>query len=426
MIRVALVCHFSNAEVRARLKWGLRRQGADHDFAIWNTEFIKEVSKRDDVELHVISPHWRMRRFTQEFSIGRVRYHFFKPDIPVLNISWAHLFSIDRRTNYWLTRHIVQRWIRKINPDIVNLVGAENPHYSASILGLKGYPVFVTMQGIYSNPDRFKTEQEDVWHSRCERLIHAENRYFGLNAEFMKSLIRRDAPDAFLFWNRPLNRNICLPKFDNRNKEYDFVFYSRMVATKGPQDLIKAAAIVHQRFPSVTVRLIGRGNPEFEMKIAALIESLRLQDVIIRSDGYREHDDLMREVQKARCHVLPTYIDTIPCTIFEGLRLGLPFIGYETGDIPKLNMGEERVLLTRPGDIEGLAANMIRVLAGAIDCEELVRKSMAFVEKCFSNQANMEQTLSIYKAVINNYREGEPIPEELLYDGYLKSKVETK
>lgn len=422
MIKVCLIGYCMNQAVRERIAWGWRSPAGDT--AIWNTQLIDALAARDDIELHVIAPANHMKHLTQSFDIGRVKYRFFKTDVPLLDVNWMHFGRLDQRTNYWWTRRTVQKWIREINPDIVNLTGAENPHYAASILGLKGYPVLVSMQGIYSNPVRFNTEREDKWRTRFERLVHAENRYFGLNAGFMKELILRDcSKDAFFFWNRPLNKEQDVGIFKTNDKKFDFVFFSRMNANKGALDLAKAAAIVRKSHPDVTIRLIGRGHADFEGQWQRLADELGVSGNFVRSDGYTDHDDLMREVASARYHILPTYIDTIPCTIFEGLRLGLPFVGYKTGDIPKLNIGDERVLLVEPGDVEGLAAQMIRLLDRPDEAAALQHKAVDFVERCFSNKANIEQFLAIYRAVIDNYCNGMPIPRELMYDEYLKRKL---
>lgn len=420
---VCLIGYCMNSLVRERIRWGWRKPPGD--VAVWNTLLIEELSKRPDVDLHVIAPAVHMRHMTQEFVIGRVHYHYFKPDVPFLHINWKHIGRLDQRTNYWWTRRIVQGWVRKINPDIVNLTGAENPHYSASILGLKGFPIYVSMQGVYSNPIRFETETRDAWREKFERRVYRENRYFGLNAEFMKDLILRDVTESpYFFWTRPLNIELDLKRFCKIEKKYDFVYFSRMNANKGALDIVKATAILRASRDNLRVCMIGRGLFGFEQELSALIERLNLRTNIIRIESFVHHDDLMCEVAKARCHVLPTYIDTIPCTIFEGIRLGLPFVGYKTGDIPKLNIGRERVLLSDPGDVQGLAKNMQRILDDELSADRLVTDSLNFIDRYFSNSANVEQLVSCYRAVIENFRKGTPIPAKLLYDNYLKSVKE--
>ena len=433
-IKVAMVCHFSNPKIREAVEWC--RRGPGGDSAIWNTLLIEELEKRDDIELHVIAPMYRMKHLTQTLTLGKTHYYFYKPDVPLLNISWIHLGHLDARTNYWWARHCVQKWIREINPDIVNLIGAENPHYSASVLGLKGYPIFVSMQSVYSNPDRFKLVKEDKLRSKFERQVISESRYFGVNAPFMPDLIRRDAKDAICMWNRfptpggersgenhGIHGKHGTEGSTSDVKEYDFVQFSGMTELKGVPDTIKATAIVKKEFPDVKVRMMGGIFPDFQEKMNGLISELGLSGNINLTGGYAKHSDLMAEAAKAKYYVLPTKVDTIPTTIFEATHLGMPVVSYKTGDIPKLNTGDERVLLADRFDVEGLAQQMMRLLREPSLGAELNRKTRDFTDKYFSNKANVEQQVAICRAVIDNYRHGTPIPEELMYEGYLERKL---
>lgn len=425
-IRVALVCHLCNKEIRERIHWC--RHGSRSDFAVWNTVLISELAKRDDIELHVIAPMNWMRSVVQTFSIGRVNYYFYKTDVPLLHVSWRFLLNFDVISNYWLTRKIVQRWIRKIDPDIVNLIGAENPYYSASILGLKGYPVLVSIQGIYSNPERFKAIKEDHARTKFERMVHAQNKYYGVSAYFMPALIDRDAKNAVYVWNRfptPIQRSIedesCRCKLQ---KSYDFVQFSRLNDTKGVPDTIRATAIVRQEFPDVKVRIFGGASAEYLRRMETLIDELGLCGNVYISGGYATHKEVIDEASQARNYILPTYIDTIPTTLFEATGLGLAIVSYKTGDIPKLNVGEERVLLAERGNVNDLATQMLRLMRNDGLGEELNTKARKFIEKYFSNEANVEQHVNSLKAVIANWRYGKKIPEELLYEGYLERQMQ--
>lgn len=419
-MKVALVCHFSNAEIRQHLDL-CRHCRKVADFAAWNSELIRGLERQDDVELYVLAPHFRMKHLSQCFKIGRTEYRFYKGDLPLVNRCWPPWFHVGALTGFRFARHYVQRWIDEIKPDIVNLVGAENPYYSASILGLKGYPVFVSMQSVYSNPARFKAGVRQVtWRSRYERAVIAENRYFGINAPFMPELIKRDVRDPELLWCRYPIKCETDEIRGPQNKDFDFVQFSGLTELKGASDTVRATALVKRHYPNVRVRMFGRITESYLSHLRALVNDLGLSENIFISHGFLHHADMMKEATRARCYILPTKLDTIPCTIFEATRLGLPVISYETGDIPLLNKGAERVLLSKTGDVSGLAANMKRILDEKRLGEKLLESSRAFIAKYFSNEADVAQFVSIYKAVINNYRNGTPIPKRLYYDGYLE------
>ena len=89
-MKVVWICHFSNQNVREKLplsKMKLRNiiktllgkkiQQCYSDFAPWITNQIKEFEIIHGIELHVIVPHSGLKRFTHEFEMNHIYYHFF-------------------------------------------------------------------------------------------------------------------------------------------------------------------------------------------------------------------------------------------------------------------------------------------------------------------------------------------------------------
>ena len=74
------------------------------------------------------------------------------------------------------------------------------------------------------------------------------------------------------------------------------------------------------------------------------------------------------------------------------------------------------MLISEIGDIEHLAANMLKLLDSPELAEQLKKKAKTFVEKEFDNATSAKRLLEDYKAVIAHYHNGTPIPEKLLFD----------
>jgi glycosyltransferase involved in cell wall biosynthesis len=98
------------------------------------------------------------------------------------------------------------------------------------------------------------------------------------------------------------------------------------------------------------------------------------------------------------------------------MLLELPVVTYKTTGTPYLNKDGETVLISKIGDIEHLAANMLKLLDSPELAEQLKKKAKAFVEKEFDNTASAKRLVEDYKAVIAHYHDGTPIPKELLFD----------
>jgi glycosyltransferase involved in cell wall biosynthesis len=419
-LKVVWICHFSNADVRKRLS--LSKYGKKiHDFAPWITNLIEEFKHYEDIELHVVSPHLGLKDISCSFNDEGVQCHFFKSDLPIFNRPWPYFFRFDAWTGFMFNRFLVRRILNRIQPDIVNLMGAENAYYSSSVLDVKGLPVLITIQGIYSNEERFKVEKRDVVRCTVERKIHSENKYFGVSAPFMPALIMRDAPDPILFWNRFPLKIVKLETARDIENKYDFVFFSRMVALKGTHDALEALAVVKQHKPDVTLRMMGYGEAAHVAELKEKAKALGLEENVKITGGFALQEDMLKEASKAKFFVLPTHIDTIPGAILEAIHLGLPIVSYCTGDIPLLNNGDTRVLLCDCGDITSLAGNMIRLLDEPELAAEMSQKARVFVEKWFDNQSIAINLVNQYRAVLAHYYHNEPVPDVLLYENYLNS-----
>ena len=167
-LKIVWICHFSNQKVRDNIPLSQRQilnflrflLGKNElfykDFAPWVTNQILEFERFDDVELHVISPHVGLRRFSYEFEMQGVHYYFFKAELPFfLDRIGNRLFNIENK-KFRINRFFVKHFLKNIKPDIVNLIGTENPYYSITSLDIKDFPVFVSAQTVYTNPVRRK------------------------------------------------------------------------------------------------------------------------------------------------------------------------------------------------------------------------------------------------------------------------------
>jgi glycosyltransferase involved in cell wall biosynthesis len=422
-LKVVWICHFSNESVRDKLP--LTKKGKNvGDYASWVTNLIEEFEKFDNIELHIISPHQGLKIPLYFYESNGIHYHFFCPEYPYNNRYITYIIRHANRLLWFPYNHyIVKSIVKKINPDIINLIGAENDYYSSTVLRIKKYPILISIQGIYSNPYRFQLQlvKKDKIRYKIERKIHSENKYFTINASFMQGLIERDSKDSVIFWNRYPIRIEKIDGIKSIKKEYDFVFFSRLVTGKGPEDTLKAIAIVKKSIPNVSLRMMGYVSKSYLNTLINLTKELDIEENIHISDGYKIHKNLLQEAAKAKYYILPTKLDTIPSTIFEAIHLGLPVVSYRTGDIPLLNKGDERVLLCDREDITGLACNMLRLLEEPGLGEKLSQKAKNFVDEWFDNERLALNFVDQYHAVLAHYHHNKEIAPELLYENYLSN-----
>ena len=354
-LKVTFICHFSNPEVRSKLplsNFWLRnrikkmlRKGVlnkHQDFAPWVTTLIKEFEKFDDVELYVISPHSGLRRFTYSFISNGVNYYFFKPELPLMLTPL--LVKLKLKSNkYLLNRCFIKQFISSIKPDIVNLIGTENPYYSIASLDVKNIPLFVSAQTVYSNPARQTlTGHVDKERWNLELKIHNKEKYYGVGGRMHYDLILNNNPNAIIFkFKFPVQKPRIVY---NQQKEYDFVFFAAGVTPKkGVEDAIEALALVKAKYNGVTLNIVGSCDPEYKQFLDKIIKKLNLQLNVFFNSYFPLQSDMHNHIQKSRFALLPVKLDVISGTIVEAMQLELPLITYKTTGTPYLNKDGEKI-----------------------------------------------------------------------------------
>lgn len=424
-LKVALVCSFSNTKIREHLPLGRRKlytlgrrilglptkAMGYGDVASWDTYMIELLRKRADIDLSVISAHSGLRRRVTSFELEGVHYHFVRIEGATF---LKHLISsplLWHRLNP--VRPVVRKLVRLTEPDIIALIGAENAHISGTVLGIKGIPLIVKCQTIYNNPDRCKSGPVDAKNAYVERLIFKDLQYVAVGTGMHGRLFRQFNTKAYNFkW--PLGN--ILPEVKPLGKEYDFVNYAMaMIPKKGYPDAIKALAIVKEHFPKVRLNLVGGGSKEDLDALQNLVSELNLESNVVFTPFFDRQEDLFQHLQKSRFAVLPCKMDSVSSTIRQAMHYELPVVCYRTEGTPLLNQNEECVLIAENGDIEDLAAKMLQLLSGGDKVEKLRRNAKEYSRRWSDDEANLRQMVNNFYAVVDNYRNGTPIPEHLLY-----------
>jgi glycosyltransferase involved in cell wall biosynthesis len=399
-LRIIWICHFMNHMIHEKL--GLT--GNVRQEAPWISLGLEEIRKRNDIELHIIAPFIQLRK-NRQFSEPNIHYHCIKVGVPLLKRDWPRRFKFNVWTNFLFFNLQVEWLVKRIAPHLVNLQGAENAYYSSSILKIKKIPAMVTIQGFVTldnqNDTRHPYERKRL---EVEKEILTKLRYFGVEDSSIERYIRTFNPDARMFWfHYPFAKTNIR---DTGKKEYDLVFFARILKMKGIEDLIEAVALVRKSLPAITLCIIGKGLDTYIEFLRTRVTELGLEENIIFRGFMPTQKEMHIQVVKARISVLPTYNDTIPGTIVESMLLGIPVISYRTGGIPDLNKTGEHIVLLDQGDVKGLADQIVQLLANEQRQQELASASRQFAEFEFDNARSVELMVQAYKDVIKDFNHG--------------------
>lgn len=429
-IRVAMICHFSNAEVRshlplddsrklyslARKLLGMTTKGKGYgDIAPWDTSTIDYFRDRDDIELYVVSAHSGLKKRVASHEEKGVHYSFVRCEMATMLKRVLPNAKLWQKLNPMVTD--VHRLINQIKPDIVLLMGLENAYYSGTVLGIKSCPVYGLCQTIYNNPERAVFDKVDSKNAATEMRIIQEHHYFGVYSKKHYDLLRKLAPDASIFkFGFPSKGTLLEPV--NCEKEYDFVnFAMGMSAKKGFTDAIEAIAIVKKTHPDVKLNLVGGSSIEQKAELVRMAEALGVKYNVIFTPFFEKQSDLFLHIQKSRFALLPCKMDNVSGTMMQAMQLALPMVVYKTTGTPGLNREKDCALIAENSNVEDLAAKMLVLMEQPEKAENLAKNARDYQERRAEyNKGNGDRLVANMRAIIDNYRNGTPIPSEQLFN----------
>lgn len=427
-LKVVLVCAFSNAMVRSHLPLDDRKlynfirkclgmepsRGGYGDVGSWTTNFINNFKTREDVELTIISSHSGLKKGVVHFEAESVQYYFVRSDRTTLLKRLIKSPSLWHKLNPM--RPAVRKIVRKVNPDVVALMGAENAFISGTILGLeKEYPVIFKAQTIYNNPDRGKHGVVDAKNAYVEKLIFDALDYASVTTKMHYKLYRDFRKDSFNFrWKFGTTYHDVIPV---EKKEFDFVnFANNMIPAKGFADVLEAMGIVVKTHPEAVLNLIGSPSAENKKLYDEIIAKHHLENNVVFTPFFAQQADMFQHLQKSHFAVLPYKLDYIASTTYQAMYYEMPVVVYRTEGTPTLNKDNECVLIADMENVQQLAEKMLILLQQPEKADELRRNAKTLVDYQNDGKRISDEIMAAFCAIDAHFHNGTPIPKELIYN----------
>lgn len=428
-IKVAMVCHLSNAMVRehlpldngARLGFLRKLLGLNQwkdgytDIAPWNAMLAENLGKRDDIDFYIISAHPGMKKQRVRFTSGNVHYIFLNHNLASLLKRFVKGKESWRRINPFAKR--IHKEIELINPNLVVLQGTENSYYSSTVLGVDKFPVYAMCQTVYNNPTRKGYGMWNQENAETELDLFKELKYIGVYCKMHYDLVRQYSPQSFIFkFDYPRKGSLLNPV--KTEKEFDFInFALTMDSRKGFPDAIQALAIVKKKYPNVKLNLIGGCTDEKKTEFDAMIAELDLKENVIFTPFFEKQTDLFLHIQKSRFAVLPCKVDNISGTMMQSMQLGLPIVVYRTTGTPSFNREKQCALIAEKEKVEELAQHMVSLMDNSELAETLSINAREWQEKKYEEGLqNGDRIIENFRAIIDHFYNGAEIPQEQLFN----------
>lgn len=412
-IKVVWVCHLSNPQIRQHLKFSkwaplaivkrIAGKGAHYDFALWNTNAIQEFEKFDDIELHIVAPHYGIHG-VQQFEINGIYYHFFQSEEDNLLSLLQSRFLHKLKKSYSRNTKTILRFIDQIKPDIIHYIGAENPYYSESALSIPaGNPLVVSLQTLMCDPEFFKnypiSKEEYEYRKNLEVAIIKKVDYVASKVMPFREIIQRTIGDVkFLDMTLAVGEKIA--EEPACNKEYDFVYFAASIS-KAIDFALEAFARAKGKHKNITLHVVGGYSNDLMESISAQMKALGINEGVDFTGQLATHDDVINEIKKCRFALLPLKIDLLSGTIRESMANGLPVITTITPETPNWNEKRQCLLLSEKGDFDAMADNMCKLLEDPNLADLLRANSFLTIQEKCSNKVFMEAWRKNYIEIVN-------------------------
>lgn len=418
-MKIALLCSFSNAQVRKKLDFNipklilwLYKTARGHapysntDYGVWNTNIIKEFEKKNEVELHVITPCSFLKKNIQEFDLNGIHYHFFRNESNTMfYMVYKQVFK-PACDVFKMNRRKIKKLIGQIHPDIVHLIGAENPQYSLALLDVpSNIPTIAQLQTLLNDPDfkdNFPIDEKDYQYlSSVELKILLRADYIGTRAAKYINIIRT----CIKPYANIIDTTLALGeeiKPASQKKSFDFVYFAADIS-KSCDLALEAFGLAYKKNPSITLDIVGGYSEEYKSQLDEIIERHGIGKAVTFEGHLATHDNVIEQIRKAKFALLPLKIDLTSGTIREAMSNGLPVITTDTGILgtQQLNIDYQCALISQKTDSQSIADDMIKLLNDENLAEKLRHNGYRQQSEVYNNEAVACEYVEAYKKILS-------------------------
>jgi glycosyltransferase involved in cell wall biosynthesis len=180
---------------------------------------------------------------------------------------------------------------------------------------------------------------------------------------------------------------------------------ARMFFWKGHLELLHALGRVVQRRPDVRLLVVGEDDPRgapgresLSSEMRGLIDRLGLQDNVIFTGFRKDVPNIM-----AACDIfaMPSFEEPFGMVFLEAMALERPVVALDNGGTPEVVADGSTGLLSPPGDVDGLAANLLRLIDDPVLRETMGKAGRQRALEVFNPSAMARATECLYRQLVH-------------------------
>lgn len=191
---------------------------------------------------------------------------------------------------------------------------------------------------------------------------------------------------------------------------------ARVVPSKGHGELLEALGRLRDDLPPFRLVVVGDDDaspgvmPEGFSQMAALrarSRRLGLEDRVIFA-GTRA--DVRRILAATDIYAMPSRDEAFGMSFAEAMAMGCPVVAVDAGGVREVVAHARTGLLSRPGDVAGLATNIARLAHDPALRGTLGSAGRARVEGELNAARMAAQVEGVYRALLSSNRRARPVP----------------
>jgi glycosyltransferase involved in cell wall biosynthesis len=303
----------------------------------------------------------------------------------------------------WQPRsYIARKLIQKLAPDVVH--GIRNLEGYGAMAVQSGFPHVITPQEFLDQvPRPPHLRLSFAIGSRMESLTLKKTRNLIVTTDVVEQWVApRSQARRFRIPNIVADTFYRTPKAPSGD---DVLFVGRLAPEKGVLDLLQALKIAGERGKRIRAQIVGGGSSEVFFQECRDFVAQHFEPEQVTFLGWQSSEAIAQLHAKSSLFIMPSLApyETMGIVLAEALAAGTPSIVYDFGPMPKMIRHGETGWVVPPGNVEAMAAAMMRFLDEKQTLEIMSSKARAAAEP-FTTSAVVRAHLQAYQTIASQDR----------------------
>ena len=188
----------------------------------------------------------------------------------------------------------------------------------------------------------------------------------------------------------------------NKNEHPTIVFAGKFVQNKGVEELVEAASRLVNDFPTLRLRMIGRGEENIVDQLRNRARQLGASE-LLEFPGYMDQVALVQEFSQAHIFAAPSYYEGGPGFVYlEAMACGLPVVGCSGSGVDEVVTSGKNGFLVPPKDVNALHEALRKLLSDSKMMSEMGDSARQYVVQEADSSICIKRLESFYSSVVDS------------------------